>query len=200
MTSFEKKYGSPLTVPNILSYVRILLIPVFIFTFLDEYYIASAIILFISGLTDCFDGILARKLNQITPLGKLLDPLADKLTLLSVVICLGIIVNWIILFVIIFVIKDLLMLVGGSILVKKGLVPSAAKWYGKAGTFMFYVSVCLIVVLKILEYDNTDAYMIVTLLLLSATAGTMIFALAKYSTIFFDILKKGKSSKEARKP
>ena len=85
-----------------------------------DYIWLSAIILLISGLTDVVDGIIARKCNMITQLGKILDPLADKLTQASVGIALCIRHPELIPFVIIFVVKEILMLVGGCVLVKSG--------------------------------------------------------------------------------
>ncbi|MDZ7672625.1 MAG: CDP-diacylglycerol--glycerol-3-phosphate 3-phosphatidyltransferase [Halanaerobiales bacterium] len=74
--------------PNMLTVVRLLLIPVYLYFFLKGEYIISGIIFSISGLTDFFDGYLARKYNMVTDLGRLLDPLADKLTLISILVVL----------------------------------------------------------------------------------------------------------------
>lgn len=69
-----------MTIPNLLSVIRIILIPVFLVLFLKGSYLAAVIVLGISGLTDLFDGKIARAFNQVSNLGKLLDPIADKLT------------------------------------------------------------------------------------------------------------------------
>ena len=79
-----------LTIPNILSFIRIVVIVPLVISFLNERFIESGIYLLISGLSDMFDGAIARKFNQVTQLGKILDPIADKLTLIAVVICLAI--------------------------------------------------------------------------------------------------------------
>ena len=79
-----------LTVPNILSVMRIILIFPFVISILNDNYIHAGIILILSVISDLLDGIIARKLNQITTLGKILDPMADKLTLMAVMICFGI--------------------------------------------------------------------------------------------------------------
>ena len=75
-----------ITIPNILTYIRIILIVPFVYFFLKENYIPAVICIGVSGLTDCFDGMIARRFNQVTSLGKILDPIADKFTLLAVVI------------------------------------------------------------------------------------------------------------------
>ena len=100
-------------------------------------------------MTDCFDGLIARKLNQVTALGKILDPIADKLTLISVGICLCVYMPIVTPVMVILMAKDFLMLLGGMALIKCNVTPSPAKWYGKVGTIMFYFSVCLIVFLMI---------------------------------------------------
>ncbi|MEE0266308.1 MAG: CDP-alcohol phosphatidyltransferase family protein [Acutalibacteraceae bacterium] len=177
---------SVFTIPNIISFVRIfLIIPFTIYFVTEEYIIAFAVIL-VSGVSDCLDGFLARKLNQVTELGKLLDPLADKLTLVSVLICLGILIPKLLPMVIILVLKDVLMLAGGLYLLKQGIIPPPAKWYGKVATIVFYISVVIIVFLKgFLEYE---VYML-TFILLSITFVAMMFALIKYAIIFKALLE-----------
>mgnify|MGYP000325195803 CR=1 FL=1 len=76
------KTSDLVTIPNIITYVRFVLIIPFVYFFLAEQYIYAAICIGLSGLSDCFDGMAARKLNQVTPLGKILDPIADKVCLL----------------------------------------------------------------------------------------------------------------------
>ena len=75
-----------LTVPNLLSLIRILLIPVFGVLFYNGHIGWAVVILIVSGLTDFFDGKIARKFNQISELGKMLDPVADKLTQITIAV------------------------------------------------------------------------------------------------------------------
>ena len=82
--------GKILTIPNILSLMRICMIPLFVWTYLaKENYMATAAILILSGLTDLTDGMIARRFNMVSNLGKALDPFADKLTQAAIMICLG---------------------------------------------------------------------------------------------------------------
>ncbi len=181
------------TVPNILSYFRILLIVPFVMLFLKKEYVWAAVCIILSGLSDCVDGFLARKLNQITQLGKMLDPVADKLTLLAVGICLSVVEPMIIPVIIILIIKDLLMLVGASLMLKNKVMPFASEWYGKVGTVCFYVSVAAIVVFDlILKVENFN---IVSLVLLSITAVVMIYSLVRYYLIFKAMMKNAKEEK-----
>lgn len=174
-----------LTIPNILSFFRILLITPFMILFLNGQYLWSAIIIALSGLTDCVDGFIARHFNQISDFGKVLDPVADKLTLLAVGIGICILTPEVITVMVILIIKDLLMLIGGIALIKNNIQPPQARWYGKLGTILFYVSVCTIVVLKIFEVEVPY----LSIALLSITAISMIFALVKYFLLFLELIK-----------
>ena len=72
------KTSDLVTIPNIITYVRFVLIIPFVYFFLAEQYIYAAICIGLSGLSDCFDGMAARKLNQVTPLGKIIDPIGTE--------------------------------------------------------------------------------------------------------------------------
>lgn len=184
-----------LNIPNILSLARIIIIVPFVLYFLNDDYLASAFVLIVSGFSDMFDGMIARSLGQITPLGKVLDPLADKLTLTAVIICMGIKFPEIVPFVVILILKDLSMLIAGSFLIKKGIEPPAARWYGKVATVFFYVSVIIIVALKAIWGVNRP---IVSISLLSVTSAFMLFALFKYFIIFLKLINdiSGSNQKE----
>ena len=127
-------------VPNILTIVRFLLIPIIILFALEDNYIATIIVLTISGITDILDGYIARKYNFISNFGKLMDPLADKATQVALLMTLTIqriIPVWII---VIVVLKEFFMISGASFLYGKELVVSS-KWYGKLTTVLFYVAI-----------------------------------------------------------
>ena len=78
-----------MNLPNFLTALRVAMIPVFIVTYEQVPPAASLLIFLLASLTDCLDGYLARKWNQITAFGKLFDPLADKLLLLAVLFCIA---------------------------------------------------------------------------------------------------------------
>ena len=180
------KFWDLFTIPNILTYIRFFLIAPFAYFFLNENYIPAAVCIGFSGLTDCFDGYIARRFNQVTPLGKVLDPIADKITRLVVVVCMVIYVPLLMPVMLVLLFKDIIMLIGGTDLIKKGLTPPAAKWYGKLGTIIFYFSICLIVFLKaVFKYENIA----LDLVLLSFTAIAMLFALYEYGKIYFQMIR-----------
>ncbi|MCI7085048.1 MAG: CDP-alcohol phosphatidyltransferase family protein [bacterium] len=186
MGNKEIKPADFVTIPNLLTYLRILLIAPFVISFIKEQYILAMVFLGISALSDCCDGYIARRFNQITALGKMLDPVADKLTLLAVMVCITIMTPQVLPLMVILIIKDVSMLIGGTILLKKGLNPPAAKWYGKLGTIMFYGSVIIIVFLKAVFKIEIP---VLDIILLSATAFVMIFALVKYFLIYKSLLR-----------
>lgn len=127
-------------IPNTLTILRFILIPFIIIYIAKDKYIEAFIFLTISGLTDVLDGIIARKFNFITNFGKLIDPLADKTTQISILVTLAlknIIPMWIL---IIVFIKEFAMVSGASFLYGKELVVSS-KWYGKLATVLFYFAI-----------------------------------------------------------
>lgn len=130
-------------VPNILTIIRFLLIPFILFNIFSGNYILAFAFFTISGITDIADGFIARKYNLVSNFGKLMDPLADKLTqiatLASLVIA-GVIPKfgyWILGIVLL---KEFIMIVGASFLYGKDVVVYS-KWYGKLATVLFYLAI-----------------------------------------------------------
>lgn len=185
------------TIPNLLSMIRIVLIIPMIVFFLSKNYIGAVICIVISGLSDMFDGMIARRFNQISKLGKMLDPIADKLTLVAVIICIGILIPNLRLLVIILAAKDILMLIGGAYLIHRGITPPAAKWYGKIATVVFYISVTAIVGIEVFGGAQLAAQLSVLITtLLTVTSLVMIFALVMYAILFFQLLKENRKNKK----
>lgn len=178
-----------MTIPNAISFIRILLITPFVAFFIERMYVAAAVTVGISGLSDLFDGMIARRFNQESELGKVLDPLADKLTLIAVGICIIFIEPYVLPLMIIMVTKDILMIIGGTVIINQGIIPPKSSWYGKLSTFMFYISVGAVVLMAIFNYVNKP----LSLTLLGVTAALMIFSLVNYAIIFFKIQKKLKN-------
>lgn len=146
-------FKGSLTVPNLLSGIRILLIPVFAVFFFNGKYIWAVFILFLSGLSDFLDGKIARRFNQISDLGKVLDPVADKLTQITIAVMLFFefraaesssmkAFSWVFLF---FLFKEGIMVIGGAVMLSKGIRPGAAEIWGKTATFFFYSAMLLII-------------------------------------------------------
>lgn len=123
------------TIPNVLSMIRILLIPLIFYLYLvKEDYVLCACVLAVSYLSDLADGIIARHFNMISDLGKLLDPAADKLTQASMLICISLTHPLAWLLFALLAVKELTMALSGFFAVRRTGVVSGAKWYGKACT------------------------------------------------------------------
>ncbi len=126
--------------PNILTIIRFLLIPFIIFYIFTGNYILAFVFFTISGITDIADGFIARKFNFVSNFGKLMDPLADKLTQITTLGSLAItdiIPIWIL---IIVLLKEFIMICGASFLYGKDVVVYS-KWYGKLATVLFYIAI-----------------------------------------------------------
>ena len=163
-------------VPNALTVLRFLLIPIIVIACVQGQYILAIAVLSISGLTDILDGTIARKYNYITDFGKLMDPLADKATQISLLTTLfikGAIPIWILAIV---VLKEFCMVSGASFLYGKELVVSS-KWYGKLATVLFYVAMVISLFLE--QIGNTTNNIIKAI----GIADTIIFYLALITTI-----------------
>jgi cardiolipin synthase len=141
------------TIPNLISFIRILLVPLFAYLFMQGDFVPAVIVLALSGLSDCVDGKIARKFNQISALGKMLDPLADKLTQITLAVLLFLTFNkaddtmlkafsWVFL---VFIGKEFIMVLGSVIMLAVGLRPGAAEIYGKVATLAFYVVMVFII-------------------------------------------------------
>ena len=133
------KQDKIINVPNALTLVRILLLPVVVWRFVLGDTTGALIVYMTAMLTDALDGIIARKTNQITALGKLLDPIADKLslvTLLGLFVSNGEIPLWV-LAIILF--KEVMMVIGGGVALKHGIVVYALP-IGKITTVTFVLS------------------------------------------------------------
>ena len=165
------------TVPNLLTYLRFLLVAPFVVFFLNKNYIAAGVCFALSGLSDCLDGFFARRLNQVTSLGKILDPIADKVTLVSVAVCMVIYMPSLLPIMLVMIAKELIMLTGGLVLLILKITPPPARWYGKAATIIFYLSVCAIIFLKAVFQIENETLITVTFLI---TAAAMVFSLVMY--------------------
>ena len=123
------------TVPNLLSLLRLALVPVFLVLILNGFNLEAVIVLIVASVTDYLDGYFARKLNQETRLGQLLDPAADRLYIFATLIGLSV-VGYIPIWLPMIVIgRDLFLLFTYPILASRGYGPLPVHYLGKAGTF-----------------------------------------------------------------
>ncbi len=153
-----------ITIPNILSMVRICLIPVIVWLFLGkENYLLTGIFVLISGLTDVVDGMIARRFNMISDVGKVLDPIADKATQAVVIILLAIRFPLMLIPLAIGIVKEIFMAISGYMIVKKCDVVLGANWHGKLATVVLTATMALHLV-----WYNIDPTVSLIMILLSA--------------------------------
>ena len=134
-----------INIPNVLCYIRILLVPFFVYLFIKEYYWQSAVVVLVASATDVVDGWIARHFNMVTDWGKFIDPLADKLMQFTMLI-MAIFKNpWVSILVGVFALKELIMLIVGVYLYHKGDNLNGAMWCGKLCTVILDASLLLII-------------------------------------------------------
>ena len=131
-----------LNVPNALTMLRFALMPFFVWQFFSGHMAAALGIYVTVQLTDMLDGLIARRFHLVTNFGKLMDPLADKLMLLTVLVCFGIDgrVPWWIIALVVF--KEALLVAGGAVALHRGIVVHA-KHIGKVATVAFALAIVL---------------------------------------------------------
>lgn len=189
------------TIPNWLSFIRIALIPVFMVLFLKGYVLPAVIIMVLAALTDLFDGKIARKFNQVSNLGKLLDPIADKLSQMAIVIVLIVTywdnaIKYLFMF---FIAKEVIMIIGGVILLSLGMRPTAAEIWGKVATNVFYIGMIFILAFgqngALCEVTGFTLPNTVTWILVSISAVCTLISLLGYAPGFVRQLKENKKAK-----
>ena len=180
----SKSNNKVFTIPNILSFFRILLVPIFlIFYFCDEEHgtVISVIILALSALTDVVDGFIARTFNMISTFGKIIDPIADKLTQAVVVIAISIRHTEFIPLMALLVLKEFLMFLGAVRLFETGTRPAEAKWWGKLGTVIIYAFLLASLVHDIVGEAFPYALLVV---LASAAAICLVISFLGYAKVY----------------
>ncbi len=159
-------------IPNILTIIRFLLIPLILLYIFTGNYILAFVFFTISGITDILDGFIARRFNFVSNFGKLMDPLADKLTQVGTLLSLSIVQIIPVWILVIVLFKELIMIVGASFLYGKDVIVYS-KWYGKLSTVLFFIAIVISLLLKQFEVAGILQYIDITL-----------YCLALISTVF----------------
>lgn len=192
------------TIPNWLSFIRIALIPVFAVLFVQGHQLVAVIVMICAALTDLFDGKIARKFNQVSNLGKLLDPIADKLSQMAIVIVLLYTyweypIKYLFFF---FIVKEVLMLLGGALLLSKGMRPTAAEIWGKVATNVFYIAMIIILAFgengALCNVTHFTLPSVVTWVLVALSAVSALVSLLGYVPGFLKQLKENKAQNTAK--
>ncbi len=171
-----------LTIPNLLSLFRLLLIPVYVTIYINardpvDHFLAAAI-LAVSCLTDLIDGKIARHFNLITTVGKVLDPLADKATQFSLIICLAVRYPSLWRIVCLFVVKESFQLIAGSIRFKKGRILKGALISGKVCTAVLFISLIAMVLFPYIPQRVVD-------IIIHVDGIFLIIAFSEYALTYF---------------
>ena len=172
-------------VPNALTIIRFLLIPIIVISIFNGNYIIAFIFFTISGITDIADGFIARKFNLISNFGKLMDPLADKLTQICTIASLTLIHMIPIGILAIVLLKEFIMVAGASFLYGKDVVVYS-KWYGKLATVLFYLAIVFSLLINQFKLES-----------IWSNLDLWLFYLALFATVFSllmyikDVYKKG---------
>ena len=184
--AFKKSKNEFLTIPNILSIIRILLIPIIIYLYcFKQDNLWSLIVVLLSTFTDIADGFIARKFNMITDFGKFIDPVADKATQLTIFACLITRFKIMLIPFLVLLVKEVGSLaLRGYVFNKTGLV-RGAKWHGKAST-----GFVIVVIMSHLVWPNINStlslVMVCFITLFMLISGTL------YTLEAFEMMKNGK--------
>jgi len=170
-------------IPNLLTMLRMIIVPVLGYFLFYEKYTIAIILFTIGGFTDVIDGHIARKYNMVTKWGKFFDPLADKLMQITALTFLVMRSFIPVVVLIIVVIKEFLMLIGGILLYRKGKTVIGANWYGKLATVIFYFAILATIILGLDRLKNKYTSIAINMTFGLAVACTL-FALIMYIIIY----------------
>ena len=142
-------------IANVLCYIRILLVPVFVYLFVKQLYWQSALTVMLASATDIVDGWIARHFNMITDWGKFIDPLADKLMQMAMLIMSVMKYPLVAILIALFVVKEIIMLIVGVYIYRKGDNLNGAMWCGKLCTVVLDLSLLTIIGLPLKMLTDT---------------------------------------------
>ena len=184
--------GQVWTIPNLMSLFRIILLPFLIWAYVGLHNSTLAIILLaVSALTDVLDGKIARKFNMVTDLGKALDPVADKLTQVSMVLCLAFRYKLMWILLALCVIRETCMFILGLISMKKTNRVYSARWYGKVSTVVLYgTGLALLLFPKMPDWLSTG--------LIILCMVVVVMALTLYTRFHMQMWKEAKEKQAAK--
>ena len=174
-----------LSIPNLITGFRLLLIPLFVLAYFSREYVWALVCLALSGLSDVADGYIARRFDMVTELGKLLDPVADKLTQGSVLFCLAVWrpVLWILFGLL--AVKELVMGLWGWVGLRRTGRMISSRWYGKVCTAVLYASMALLILAPGLSAGAVYA-------VIAVCGAVMLMSLTLYSGWYIRYLRQNK--------
>lgn len=141
-----------LTIPNLLTLIRLLLIVPIVISILTQDYLLALILTALSGISDILDGIIARKFNQTSDLGKIVDPIADKLTQGALILCLCRRYRAMVVMIASFLIREGVVGFFSAYTFKKTKKVTSARWFGKVNTVIIYFVMCALLLLPTMNH------------------------------------------------
>lgn len=172
VNKYQKKI---LTIPNILSFLRLCLIPVIMWLYIKRQdYLWTLIVLILSGITDIVDGIIARKCNMVSDFGKAFDPVADKLTQIAMLFCLISRFPYMVYPFAILVFKEVCTAITSLISIKRTSTVKGAVWHGKLTTVSLYA----MMVIHLLWYNMPHT---ISLIMVGVCIGIMLMSFIMYT-------------------
>lgn len=150
-----------LTIPNLLSLIRLLLIPLIVWLYCDaKRYHAVVLVVALSALTDIADGFIARRFHMVSDFGKILDPIADKLTQIALILCLISRYRLLIALLVEFALRELIMLILGYVTIKEKDSVNSSKWHGKLSTVLLYCVMTALILFPEISYRSANTMII----------------------------------------
>ena len=165
-----------LTIPNLLSLIRLIMIPVYVVIYLNGQYQLAGCIIAASCLTDAADGFIARHFNMISHVGKLLDPIADKLTQFALILCITVTYPAVLLVLVLLVIKELIQGICFLLVMRKGKALKGALIMGKICTAFLFTTLVAMVVYPYFSENVVDVIVLVDCIMLVAALVQYLFA------------------------
>ncbi len=163
-----------LTIPNAMSLFRILLVPLIIWLYkVKRQYRSTVLVLLVSGATDLLDGWVARRFHMVSNIGKVLDPIADKLTQGALLLSIMTERPRMVFLVLVMIIKETIMVITGMKVLKKTGKPYSAKWHGKVTTCLLDFTVIIHVLWRTIPVWFS-------IILIAVCSGFMIYSLVEY--------------------
>ena len=169
------------TIPNFMSLFRLVLIPFILWIYVRDNYDVAAALVAISALTDILDGVIARKFNMVSDLGKVLDPVCDKLTHAALLICLLMRYRCVWVLLALLAVKEITTAILGAIAIKRKETVHSAKWYGKLCTVVFESAMILLMLFPGIPERAA-------IVILALCCAVMVFSMVMYMIFFLRVI------------
>ena len=181
------------TVPNVISMFRLVLIPVFVWVYIGaRNNLLTVILLAVSGLSDVLDGLIARKFNMVSDLGKALDPVADKLTQIAMLFCLVFRYRYMLIPLLLLTVKEIVAGTTGIAVIRATNEVRSAEWHGKVATFSLYVMMIMHLLWPVIA--PPDIPVAVSVISVAVTTGVIAMSFVLYTARNIRLIRQTKQT------